>query len=256
MGFGPRKKRKAWNPVAGRSPEKNPEPGPEPAGCCGAAPPPPGLIQRIGDGIRFSFTDLLYEIGPLLLFGLALAGGISWLIPDGFFERHLGSGFMSMLVMLVAGHAALCVRHGIDADRRRADRQGAFAGRGAGVSLGWTGDERRHDRRCGQTAREAVGGHLCRLDRDLFPAPRSGVECHLWDRANPRADDAHARTHRASALDPRDCAGVAGGRDRAGVAGDAARGVSGGCAGAGTVIQPFFYSVFQKYCLFACSNRP
>lgn len=63
----------------------------------------PPLRQRIGAGIRFSFTDLLYEIGPLLILGLVLAGGISWLIPDGFFERFLGSGFLSMVVMLAAG---------------------------------------------------------------------------------------------------------------------------------------------------------
>ncbi len=61
------------------------------------------LVRRLREGIRFSFVDLLAEIGPLLLLGLLLAGGISWAIPDDFFERFLGNETLSMLVMLVTG---------------------------------------------------------------------------------------------------------------------------------------------------------
>lgn len=80
----------------------------EPTGsCCSssetAAEDSSSMLRRLREGIRFSFVDLLAEIGPLLLLGLLLAGGISWAIPDGFFERFLGNETLSMLVMLVAG---------------------------------------------------------------------------------------------------------------------------------------------------------
>jgi uncharacterized membrane protein YraQ (UPF0718 family) len=49
------------------------------------------------------FGQLLRDIGPYLLAGIAIAGLITWLIPDGFVEQHLGSGITSMLIMLAAG---------------------------------------------------------------------------------------------------------------------------------------------------------
>ena len=61
------------------------------------------LRRAIPDGIRYAFTQLLGDIGPYLLAGIAIAGLITWLIPDGFVEQHLGSGIASMLIMLVAG---------------------------------------------------------------------------------------------------------------------------------------------------------
>ncbi len=61
------------------------------------------LYRAIPGGIRYAFGQLLRDIGPYLLAGIALAGLITWLIPDGFIEQHLGSGITSMLIMLMAG---------------------------------------------------------------------------------------------------------------------------------------------------------
>jgi uncharacterized membrane protein YraQ (UPF0718 family) len=61
------------------------------------------LMRAIPDGITYALGPLLRDIGPYLLAGIAIAGLITWLIPDGFVEQHLGSGFVSMLIMLAAG---------------------------------------------------------------------------------------------------------------------------------------------------------
>jgi len=91
-------------------PKKSPEPTSVPTGtCCETTcqPPPnaPGtpLRRAIPDGISYAFGQLLRDIGPYLLAGIAIAGLITWLIPDGFVEQHLGSGITSMLIMLAAG---------------------------------------------------------------------------------------------------------------------------------------------------------
>ncbi len=91
-------------------PNKSPDPANVPTdSCCetGCQPPPnaPGtpLHRAILDGVRYAFGQLLRDIGPYLLAGIAIAGLITWLIPDGFVEQHLGSGITSMLIMLVAG---------------------------------------------------------------------------------------------------------------------------------------------------------
>ena len=47
--------------------------------------------------------DLLGSLANALLMGIIAAGIISALIPDGFFEKHLDSDFLSMLLMLVVG---------------------------------------------------------------------------------------------------------------------------------------------------------
>jgi hypothetical protein len=91
-------------------PAKSPDPASAPADCCcetTCQPPPnaPGtpLRRAIPDGISYAFGPLLRDIGPYLLTGIAIAGLITWLIPDGFVEQHLGSGITSMLIMLAAG---------------------------------------------------------------------------------------------------------------------------------------------------------
>lgn len=47
--------------------------------------------------------DLLGSIAKALLTGMIIAGIITALIPDGFFERYLGNNVLSMLLMLVVG---------------------------------------------------------------------------------------------------------------------------------------------------------
>jgi len=91
-------------------PNKSPGPTSPAANCCcpETCKPPttaPGtpLHRAIPDGIRYAFGQLLRDIGPYLVAGIAIAGVITWLIPDGFVEQHLGSGITSMLIMLAAG---------------------------------------------------------------------------------------------------------------------------------------------------------
>jgi uncharacterized membrane protein YraQ (UPF0718 family)/copper chaperone CopZ len=63
--------------------------------------------QSFGQRLRSIFGyieyDLLGSIANALLLGIIAAGIIGVLIPDGFFERHLSSHFLSMLLMLIAG---------------------------------------------------------------------------------------------------------------------------------------------------------
>jgi len=47
--------------------------------------------------------DLMGSIANALLVGIITAGIIGVLIPDGFFEKYMGSDFISMLLMLIAG---------------------------------------------------------------------------------------------------------------------------------------------------------
>lgn len=87
-----------------------PVPVEKPAGCCGStcnseqAPEQKlPLAQRLRGGMRFAFGDLLGDIGKWLIFGILLAGIISYLVPDDFIERYLGSEFLSLLIMLIVG---------------------------------------------------------------------------------------------------------------------------------------------------------
>jgi len=66
-------------------------------------PAKPPLLQRVRAGLAYAFGDLLGDIGKWLLVGIAVAGVISYLVPDDFFIRYLGSEFTSLLIMLVVG---------------------------------------------------------------------------------------------------------------------------------------------------------
>ncbi len=72
-------------------------------GCCCACHVRPGLVQRLQDGLRFSFSKLMGDIGPVLLLGFLIAGIISFFVPESFIEDHLGGGLVPMLIMLLAG---------------------------------------------------------------------------------------------------------------------------------------------------------
>lgn len=66
-------------------------------------PSRPFLSRRLKGGIGYAFGDLLKDIGSWLLLGIAIAGVISYLVPDDFFTRYLGNELLSLLIMLVVG---------------------------------------------------------------------------------------------------------------------------------------------------------
>jgi hypothetical protein len=79
---------------------------------CGCAAPLPEagdtgreapVLQRLRDGLTYAFTDLLKDIGGWLMLGIAIAGGISYFVPDDFVGQYLGGEFVPLLVMLVVG---------------------------------------------------------------------------------------------------------------------------------------------------------
>jgi len=79
-------------------------------GCCGiivlenqTEPVNKPFITKIVSGLKFAFVDLLGDIGKWFLLGILLAGIITYMIPDSFFEAYLHNNFTAMLVMLVAG---------------------------------------------------------------------------------------------------------------------------------------------------------
>lgn len=61
---------------------------------------PDSFIGRIAFGIKYSFGNLLQDIGLWFLGGVLLAGIFGALIPDGFIEKNLGDGFLPLLIML------------------------------------------------------------------------------------------------------------------------------------------------------------
>ncbi|MBU1611626.1 MAG: SO_0444 family Cu/Zn efflux transporter [Proteobacteria bacterium] len=67
-----------------------------------AAPTQPPVLRRALSGLAYAFDDLLVDIGVWFLVGVVLAGAITALVPDTFIESNLGSGFLPMLLMLVA----------------------------------------------------------------------------------------------------------------------------------------------------------
>ncbi len=58
------------------------------------------IVNNIKTGMSFSFGDLLSDIGPWLLFGVGLAAIISVFLSPEFIHSYMGSGFLSMLIML------------------------------------------------------------------------------------------------------------------------------------------------------------
>lgn len=61
------------------------------------------FIERLKEGFKFAFVDLFTDISGWLLFGLFLAGFISYLIPADFISGLLGKGFLSNILMLIIG---------------------------------------------------------------------------------------------------------------------------------------------------------
>jgi hypothetical protein len=58
---------------------------------------------RLGELFHYAFVDLLNDIMGWLVLGIVIAALISVMLPESFFENYIGSGPLSMLVMLLVG---------------------------------------------------------------------------------------------------------------------------------------------------------
>jgi len=61
------------------------------------------LFDKLKEGMRYAFRDLLGEVGPWLILGIVIGGAIAYFVPDDFIGRHLGSVWPSMFIMLLVG---------------------------------------------------------------------------------------------------------------------------------------------------------
>lgn len=59
--------------------------------------------NRFADGLRHGFITIPKHIARDMVIGLILAALITALIPEDFFAEYLGTGFLSMLVMMALG---------------------------------------------------------------------------------------------------------------------------------------------------------
>jgi hypothetical protein len=73
------------------------------AGCDSAATTEAPLSKRMIEGLRYSFGELLKDIGGWLLLGVLIAGLVASLVPDGFFEILFEHQSASLLLMLLVG---------------------------------------------------------------------------------------------------------------------------------------------------------
>ena len=59
--------------------------------------------RTFSEAMRYAFDGLFMEVAPWLIAGVLFAGIISALLPDDFFERTLGTGLFSMVIMILLG---------------------------------------------------------------------------------------------------------------------------------------------------------
>ena len=78
--------------------------------CCDGENCPPethrnhhSYAEKFAAAVKYGFGEILDDIAGWLVVGLLIAGAISVLIPETFFEAYLGGGFSSMLIMLAVG---------------------------------------------------------------------------------------------------------------------------------------------------------
>lgn len=62
-----------------------------------------GIIGRFKYGMRYAFSELLGDIAKWLIFGIVIAGIISYFVPVNLVERYLGNNWQAMLMMLLIG---------------------------------------------------------------------------------------------------------------------------------------------------------
>ena len=61
------------------------------------------LAAKTRAALRYGFIDFFSDIAGHILIGIVLAGVISYFLPDNFFSETIGTGFVSMLLMIVVG---------------------------------------------------------------------------------------------------------------------------------------------------------
>ena len=61
------------------------------------------LASKTRAVLRYGFIDFFSDIAGHILIGIVLAGVISYFLPDNFFSETIGTGFISMLLMIVVG---------------------------------------------------------------------------------------------------------------------------------------------------------
>ena len=61
------------------------------------------LAAKTRAALRYGFIDFFSDIAGHILIGIVLAGVISYFLPDSFFSETIGTGFVSMLLMIVVG---------------------------------------------------------------------------------------------------------------------------------------------------------
>jgi uncharacterized membrane protein YraQ (UPF0718 family) len=61
------------------------------------------IVDKLGSGLRYAFTDFWDDLAGYFFLGLLLAGVITVLVPDRFFTEYMGAGLPAMLIMLIAG---------------------------------------------------------------------------------------------------------------------------------------------------------
>ena len=83
---------------SGKGPDQVPEPCEDP--CCAKHD---HKRNRFLDGLRHGFITLPKHIARDMVIGLAVAALITALIPEDFFAEYLGTGFLSMVVMMLMG---------------------------------------------------------------------------------------------------------------------------------------------------------
>jgi len=59
--------------------------------------------DRIKSGLHFAFIQLLIDISRWFLIGVIIAGVITYAVPANIVSKYLGSGWLSMFIMLAVG---------------------------------------------------------------------------------------------------------------------------------------------------------
>ncbi len=73
--------------------------------CCSSTPQKTGLgfVGSVREVMRHGFGVMLVDLAIWLTIGLLMAALIGSIVPQGWFEEHVGSGILPKLVMLVVG---------------------------------------------------------------------------------------------------------------------------------------------------------